>query len=227
MPLLIRERLFTLLTKTLLRLYMSVEREQEFRGLRLLVPAGCFPPLRTVSTELVAGVLGKLAPAGRALDIGCGPGSLALLLARAGAYVVGVDVSLECLRAAKLNALLNNLYHAVDFVACDAGSCIRGGSVDLCVTNPPFLAYPIGDDRDLPLAGGMGLEVALAMVRGCLSATREGGLAVYTLSDLASGRRPRAPGLLAAEGRGLGDRVFVFVVRLWASRSARSSPAPA
>jgi demethylmenaquinone methyltransferase/2-methoxy-6-polyprenyl-1,4-benzoquinol methylase len=62
---------------------------------------------------LTLGRLGKIreeiassavASPARVLEIGCGPGTLAALLARRGASVVGIDTSLEMLAVAKENA---------------------------------------------------------------------------------------------------------------------------
>ncbi|QOJ79434.1 class I SAM-dependent methyltransferase [Infirmifilum lucidum] len=217
---LIRESLFTLITKTLLRLYMTRGKSQIFEGLRVLVPPACFPPSGTVSTRLLAEVLRRQTIVGRAAEIGCGAGALTLFLARMGVYAVATDISLNCLKAARLNALANGLYGLVDFVNCDSGSCIREEAVDVCVTNPPFLRYGPGDPRDLAIAGGSGLEVLTKMVRDCYRATRRGRAVLYTMSDLASGRRPNPPGVVLARGRGLGDTVYVFSVTRGAYRSS-------
>ncbi len=218
---LIRESLFTLITKTLLRLYMARGKSQVFEGLRILVPPACFPPVGTVSTRLIAGVLKNLPIAeGCAAEIGCGTGAIALLLARKGVYTVATDISLNCLRAARLNALANGLYGLIDFVHCDAGSCIREEAVDFCVTNPPFLRYDSGDPKDLAVAGGRNLEALLRMIRDCYRVTRRGRIILYTASDLASGRRPNPPGVVLARGRGLGDTVYVFSVTRGVYRSS-------
>jgi len=220
----IKETLFTLATKTLLKIYLTSQKLQEFWGLRLLLLPGCFPPLRTVTTELLSIALTAIPPnAGRAVDIGCGPGSLTLLLSGKGFYAVGTDVSVVCLKAARVNAIRNGVYSLTDFVACDAGSCLRSGSADVCMTNPPFLPYERKDDRDLPLAGGKGLEVFKAMVRDCYRVAKKGGWALFAVSDLASGKAPRNLGVVLARGRGLGDNIYVVLLKPGAYRSSESA----
>ena len=63
------------------------------------------------STQLVVKAMTKVAPLqGRALDVGCGSGILAIIAVRLGACgVVGVDICQESLAVAKHNTLLNGL----------------------------------------------------------------------------------------------------------------------
>lgn len=199
----------------MLRLYLSKSRVQLFRGLHIIIPKGCFPPLHTVSTEAMAFALEKIGKIdGTVVEIGCGPGSLILFLARIRqtVYLVGTDVSLECVRAARLNAIRNKVYEKVDFLVCDSGSCIRKNSATLCITNPPFLTYEEKDVLDLSLAGGLNLENAMNMILDCYEVVSSKGVVVYTLSDLGTGRKLRAPGKLVVSKRGLGDTLHVFIL---------------
>ncbi len=64
----------------------------------------------------------------RVLDVGCGTGELALMLARGGRYVTGIDPSAECIARASSNATGANMRFAVasfdDFQTDDAFDAI-------------------------------------------------------------------------------------------------------
>jgi len=71
--------------------------ESEFRPLHQI------NPLRLNWIDALAGVAGK-----RVLDVGCGGGILADAMARKGADVLGIDLSVKALRVAQLHALEAN-----------------------------------------------------------------------------------------------------------------------
>jgi release factor glutamine methyltransferase len=72
----------------------------------------------------------------RAVDIGTGSGAIAVTLAlETSARVVATDIAE--VSVAKENAL--RLGARVDFLRCDLGSCLRGRSFDLVVSNPPYI----------------------------------------------------------------------------------------
>jgi SAM-dependent methyltransferase len=68
------------------------------------------------------------------LDFGCGAGGNSLLLARRGAYVVGVDISASLIELARRRLATNGLANAARFVVGSAHDLpIATGSVDLVV----------------------------------------------------------------------------------------------
>lgn len=71
--------------------------ESEFRPLHQI------NPLRLNWIDALAGIAGK-----RVLDVGCGGGILADAMARNGADVLGIDLSVKALRVAQLHALEAN-----------------------------------------------------------------------------------------------------------------------
>ncbi len=71
--------------------------ESEFRPLHQI------NPLRLNWIDALAGIVGK-----RVLDVGCGGGILADAMARKGADVLGIDLSVKALRVAQLHALEAN-----------------------------------------------------------------------------------------------------------------------
>jgi methylase of polypeptide subunit release factors len=114
-------------------------------------------------------------PARRALDLGTGCGSQALLASRHAAHVVATDVTERALRAARLNLELND----VSNVELREGSLFEpvGGELfDLIVSNPPFVVSP---DTDVVFrdAGLEGDEISRLVARGAAEHLEPGGFA--------------------------------------------------
>lgn len=122
---------------------------------------------------------------GVACDVGTGSGCIALSLAREGRYhaVVAVDCSADALAVAQINARQADA--RVAFVQCNLTAGLRSASVDLLVSNPPYLtegewsgldpavkawepqlALPSGDD---------GLAATSELLRDGLRVLRRGG----------------------------------------------------
>ncbi len=158
-----------------------------FRGVRLRVARGCFAPA-FVSTGLLYDVASR-ALGGRRLgcDVGTGPGSLALALARElGAEVVGTDVDVRCLRCAWENAVANGLDHLFHPVACREAQALRSGAFEFAVANPPYLPLDPAGPAGVAACGGRRLEVLNAVLRDSVRVLREGGVLLFTASSLAS-----------------------------------------
>lgn len=85
-------------------------------------------------TRLLIGQLDRLADTeGRVVDLGCGTGVLAALLARRFAEVVAIDVSAAAVASARLTT-----GGAVDVRRADGLTRLADGSVTTVVSNPPF-----------------------------------------------------------------------------------------
>ncbi len=116
----------------------------------------------------------------RAVDIGCGAGPGALLVARARpeAEVIGVDINEAALRLTRVNAALAGLGR----VAARHSDLLSGveGQFDLIVSNPPYLADPVA--RAYRDGGGeLGAALSLAIVEAALQRLAPGGtLVLYT-----------------------------------------------
>ena len=87
---------------------------------------------------------------GRGLDLGCGCGTLGLLLLGSGAAgsVCGIEIQPEAARQAEENARRNGLADRFSVVCGDlrqAHAPIPAGSFDFAVSNPPY--YPPGSGR--------------------------------------------------------------------------------
>ncbi|GAA0335727.1 Ribosomal RNA large subunit methyltransferase G [Micropruina glycogenica] len=86
-------------------------------------------------TALLASVFDRVPDADRAIDLGCGSGILASLLARQGRSVTAIDVTWSACDATRLTAEAHGL--TIDVQRRD-GLAHWAEPVDLIVTNPPF-----------------------------------------------------------------------------------------
>jgi methylase of polypeptide subunit release factors len=104
---------------------------------------------------------------GRALDLGCGGGIQALLLAARSEQVVASDVNDRALGFCRFNAALNQAVN-IELRLGDRFEPIGDDTFDLIVCNPPFVVSPdhslLFRDAGLPLD-----EMARSVVRGCAS----------------------------------------------------------
>jgi SAM-dependent methyltransferase len=114
-------------------------------------PAAVMPPGPTTA-ELI-GVM-PARHTGTVLDVGCGPGSLALVAARRGAScATGIDINPRAIQMAEFNARLNGL-SGLSFVVGDVAEPVRGARFDMLVAQPPYVVQPPGSAVIAFLHGG-------------------------------------------------------------------------
>ena len=128
-------------------------------------------------------------PVRRAVDIGCGAGPGAVLVARArsSAEVFGTDINPAALSLTRVNARLADV--RVEAVHSDLLSGVDG-QFDLIVSNPPYLADP--SERAYRHGGGpLGAALSLAILGTALARLAPGGsLVLYTGVAMLDGRDP-------------------------------------
>jgi len=139
---------------------------------------------RTILAHLERG-----APVRRAVDIGCGAGPGAILMARAhqAAEVFAVDINHVALRLTAVNAALAGVrVFAVDSNLLNSVS----GLFDLIVANPPYLIDPSA--RAYRHGGGaLGAGLSLAILDVALDRLTPGGtLLLYTGAAIVNGMDP-------------------------------------
>ncbi|MCS7314350.1 MAG: peptide chain release factor N(5)-glutamine methyltransferase [Bryobacterales bacterium] len=162
---------------------------QEFYGRRFLVTPDVLIP-RPETEHLVEAALAVARDAADVADVGCGSGAIAVTLSlEIGRTVWATDVSLAALAVAARNALRHGA--RVELVACDLVSAFAPASLDLLVSNPPYVAEE--EYASLPrevreyeprlalLAGRDGLDVYRRLTGEARRVLRPGGWLVLEL----------------------------------------------
>jgi len=93
-----------------------------------------------VGTRALLGSIDRMRPAATALDLGCGTGVLAAVLARSrpDLEVIAADQSAAAVASAAATAAANGLADRIRVVRDDAAATVPDAGVDLVVCNPPF-----------------------------------------------------------------------------------------
>lgn len=120
-------------------------------GLDLIVLREVFPPHQFLASRWMAQKVASLVGTKKFLEIGTGTGITALTCAKQGSNVVATDVSLEAVKNAKINALLNDL--KIDVRTSDVFSAVKKSEkFDVIFWNHPFDSSPRNISGDLEKA---------------------------------------------------------------------------
>lgn len=121
---------------------------------------------------------------GAALDLGCGSGTLALLLAGHCDRVIATDINPRAISLARRNAGLNRIAN-VHFRLGSLYEPVTDQKFDLIVSQPPYVPRPAGEVNHLFLHGGeRGDELAQQIIRHAGQHLRSGACA-FIFSDWA------------------------------------------
>ena len=178
-----------------------ITKTQEFYGRPFTVSPDVLIP-RPETELLIETVIKRRPSAGAVVDVGTGSGAIAITLAlELGASVVATDISAAALKVAASNA--TTLEATVRFIAADLLEPIADGTMDLVVSNPPYVSL---EDRESMQREVRDWEPELALFAGV------DGLDIYRRVIPEGWRVLRASGLLAIElGFGQADAVAALV----------------
>jgi release factor glutamine methyltransferase len=173
-----------------------ITKTQEFYGRSFHVtPDVLIPRPETEHVVEVALALGKSAR--RFLDVGCGSGAIAITLQlETGAEVWGTDISFAALKTAADNAA--GLGARIFLAACDLDSAIADHSIDVLVSNPPYVPFAevAGLSREIRdhephcalTSGPTGFEIYQRLIAGAPRVLRPGGHLILELGYNSSNR---------------------------------------
>jgi release factor glutamine methyltransferase len=180
-----------------------ITKRQEFYSREFRVTPDVLIP-RPETEHVVEVALAVARDAGRILDVGTGSGALAVTLQlETGAAAIATDISAAAITVSAGNAV--RLGARVDFVVCDLLSAIGDRSMDLIVSNPPYV--PLGAREGLQrevrdwephvalFAGETGTELYERIAADAVRVLRPGG---WLIVELGFGSVNRVSGLLAS-----------------------------
>ncbi len=111
-----------------------------------------------------------------ALDLGCGSGFLAILLAKRGCKVTAADVNPKAVEAAEKNAAMN--FVDIKIIESDLFQNIKY-DFDLIVFNPPYLPF---EPYDLQWSGG--IDLIKKFLEDAKSRLKKDGKIIFVVSNL-------------------------------------------
>ena len=110
---------------------------QEFYGRDFRVTSDVLIP-RPETEHLVEAAMARIQPRDVVVDVGTGSGAIAISLAlETAAHVFATDISTTALTVAQANA--EHLSAQVGFLACDLVDALRESSLNVLVSNPPYV----------------------------------------------------------------------------------------
>ncbi|TNF46040.1 peptide chain release factor N(5)-glutamine methyltransferase [bacterium] len=181
---------------------------REFRSLEFKITRDVLTPRPETETllDLAEKYLKSLSGPTRVVDVGTGPGTIAVSLAVSvpSCNVVAVDISQAALKIASFNARRHEVRERIHFAQMDLTFSLRSASrFDLVISNPPY----IRDDE----YGSLPPEVRYGDPRCALLAGPE-GTEFYEPVALGAGRLLKTGGKLMVEvGKGMDKQVSRIV----------------
>ncbi|MBL8721337.1 MAG: methyltransferase [Myxococcales bacterium] len=140
-------------------------------------------------------------PVARALDLGCGAGVTALLLAPHAVEVVATDINPRAAVFTRFNAALNGVENIVAYTG-DLFAPIPDPTFDLIVSQPPFVPAPASGPSSVYMHGGRrGDELPLRFIHEMVPTLRPSGRAVLYIQWPEVEGEELAPRIRAAMGR--------------------------
>jgi release factor glutamine methyltransferase len=179
-----------------------ITKRQEFYGREFRVTPDVLIP-RPETEHVIEAALPLVIPGARVLDIGAGSGALAVTIAlETGATTFATEISPAAVVVAACNA--ESLGARVSFAVCDLMSAVADHSIDLIVSNPPYV--PLAQRESLQrevrdwepatalFAGERGHDAYDRIVADAPRVLRPGG---WLVLELGFGCEPHVVGILS------------------------------
>ncbi|MGA7683797.1 MAG: peptide chain release factor N(5)-glutamine methyltransferase [Terriglobales bacterium] len=181
---------------------------QEFWGMDLIVSPSVLIP-RPETEHVIEAVLELTKPSAlkrpssspvNIVDVGTGSGAIALALAKelSSAEIHATDISGVALEVARANAARHELTSRITFHQADLLAHLPPGTLDLVVSNPPYVGESEEDQVQLEVrkfeprgavfAGPTGLEIIERLIPQAHDALRPGGWLVFEISGTIADR---------------------------------------
>jgi release factor glutamine methyltransferase len=133
----------------------SIPRHERVLGLDLWIPESVLPPAMFRTGPLLARAVIDRAPK-NVLDLGTGSGIVSIAAAREGIAATALDLNPAAVRAAQVNAMLNQV--VIDARESDLFSALSAQErFEIIAFNPPFFEGSSGGALRLALSDGPGL----------------------------------------------------------------------
>ena len=137
------------------------------------------------------------------LDIGTGSGCILISILKElkKSRGIGIDISAEAIKVAKLNSKKHNLHNRIKFKCFDLNSFFIG-KYDLIVSNPPYILTRdlknLGHEPLIALDGGIdGLDVIKKIIYKSKSLLKENGILAI---EIGYGQYPNVSCILENQG---------------------------
>jgi len=137
--------------------YIRQERQYRYAGLNICVPTGVFHPGIFFSTPIFLHFLKQVDFHNKTvLDVGTGSGILAVFAAKNGGQVTAIDLHLQALATAQLNATNNGL--TITTKQSDLFAQLTPQLFDFILVNPPYYPRIPKNDAEKAFFAGHELE---------------------------------------------------------------------
>ncbi|KPJ59433.1 MAG: hypothetical protein AMS15_06965 [Planctomycetes bacterium DG_23] len=148
------------------------------------------------------------------VDLGTGPGNIAVALAKnaPGVHIFATDISKDALQVAQENARTHKVENSISFHAGNLFEAVKGlsleGKVDIIVSNPPYVSEKEyarlpeelrdWEPKEALLASEEGLEFHRLIISGAGSFLKSGG---WLLLEMGQGQAGKIEEIFAASGK--------------------------
>lgn len=165
----------------------------EFYSLNFYIEDGIFIPRQ--ETEILVEGASDIINSGKIksfVEIGIGSGAVSITLMKMNKKIVciGTDLLKKAVEIARKNARIHNVENRIELVQADLLSCFRNSSLELIISNPPYVAKgdttspEVAYEPDAALySESQGLEIIFRLLEDSLRVLKTGGWVILEVGD--------------------------------------------